>query len=306
MPSPARSTACRSAALAAYLVAARCWCWRAGTIRSRSPLSSLLVAATVAIAWRARGGGRGAAGGRAARRAGDRALGARPRGRAPGRAVRAGGGRRAGAGQGRRRLASRARRRLCGAVRRRRFLRAGPLGARRSFRCCGAPARCSRRSPSSPRSTIASPGSSPRSRSPAAALLLAALYALATEMLDKRAPRPGAGRRGRAVRDRRGRRAGARAHHGAREGLAHGRARADGAGHRLGGASAPLPALRWLAAVIGVIVLVRIGWEPRIVGATSAPRRSSTGCSTATAFRPPRSGSAATCCAAAPTTCPRA
>ena len=28
----------------------------------------------------------------------------------------------------------------------------------------------------------------------------------------------------------------------------------------------PLPALRWLAAVIGVLVLARIGWEPRIVG----------------------------------------
>jgi uncharacterized membrane protein len=28
----------------------------------------------------------------------------------------------------------------------------------------------------------------------------------------------------------------------------------------------PLPALRWLAAVIGVIALVRIGWNPRIVG----------------------------------------
>src|SRR5262249_25732978 len=29
----------------------------------------------------------------------------------------------------------------------------------------------------------------------------------------------------------------------------------------------PLPALRWLAAGMGVLVLLRIGWEPRIVGA---------------------------------------
>ena len=29
----------------------------------------------------------------------------------------------------------------------------------------------------------------------------------------------------------------------------------------------PLPVLRWLAAAIGLIVLARIAWEPRIVGA---------------------------------------
>ena len=72
----------------------------------------------------------------------------------------------------------------------------------------------------------------------AAALLLAALFAFATEMLDKRAPRPGLAAAGAHLRDRRGRRAGARAHHRARAGLAHGRAGADGAGHRLGGGQA--------------------------------------------------------------------
>ena len=58
--------------------------------------------------------------------------------------------------------------------------------------------------------------------------------------------------------------------------------------------------------LIGVLVLARIGWEPRIVGATSAPRRSSIGCCTAMACRPPRSGSPAICCDAAPTMFPRA
>ena len=68
----------------------------------------------------------------------------------------------------------------------------------------------------------------------------------------------------------------------------------------------PLPALRVLVAVIGVLVLARIGWEPRIVGDDVGTSRSSTGCSTATAFPPRRSGWAAICCAAAATTCPRA
>jgi uncharacterized membrane protein len=68
----------------------------------------------------------------------------------------------------------------------------------------------------------------------ASALLLSVLYALATEQLDKRPTPPGARGRGRAIRHRGGRRARARAHHGAREGLAHDCARADGCRHRLG------------------------------------------------------------------------
>ena len=67
----------------------------------------------------------------------------------------------------------------------------------------------------------------------------------------------------------------------------------------------PLPALRWLAAVLVAVVMVRIAWEPRIV-ADLAPRRSSTGCSTAMAFPRPRSGSPGFCSVAAPTTSLRA
>jgi uncharacterized membrane protein len=68
----------------------------------------------------------------------------------------------------------------------------------------------------------------------------------------------------------------------------------------------PLPQLRTLAAVIVMVVLARMAWNPGIVGATSARRRSSTGCSTATACRRRRSGWAAISCAGAPTTRRRA
>jgi uncharacterized membrane protein len=68
----------------------------------------------------------------------------------------------------------------------------------------------------------------------ASALLLSTLYALATERLDQRAPRPGLAAAGALFGHRRSRGACARTHHGAREGLAHGCTRADGGRHRLG------------------------------------------------------------------------
>ena len=113
-------------------------------------------------------------------------------------------------------------------------------------------------------------------------------------------PAPGpCGRRG-DLRHRRSRRARAGAHHGAGERLAHGRARPDGAGHRLGAGEAAAAGVAlahrrhrrrwWWHASPGI----RASWA-----STSAPRRSSTGCSTATAFRPRHSGSAVRCCAGA-------
>ena len=97
----------------------------------------------------------------------------------------------AGAGAGAIRLASGARHRLCAAVRRRRLSGAGPLRACRWCRCCGAPRRCSRRSPSWSRSTIASPASIARSRSPASRCCWRRSPPVATEALNRRAPRPG-------------------------------------------------------------------------------------------------------------------
>ena len=108
------------------------------------------------------------------------------------------------------------------------------------------------------------------------------------------------------LRDRLDRGARARADLRAGEGLAHRRARPDGAGHRLDRREAP--------AAVAALALR----HPRRAGdgahrlraahrrRTSARRRSSTGSSTATAFRRSRSGSRAGCCASAPTTCPRA
>jgi uncharacterized membrane protein len=100
----------------------------------------------------------------------------------------------------------------------------------------------------------------------AVALLLSALYALATEKLDKRAPRPGL--------------AGASALFatGAVAALALALTMALAKGWLTIGLALmvpgiawvaqqrPLPALRVLTAVVGALVLVRIGWEPRIVG----------------------------------------
>ncbi len=135
-----------------------------------------------------------------------------------------------------------------------------------------------------------------------AALLLAALFALATETLGKRAPRPGSAA------------AEAIFATGAVAALALALTIALEKGWLTIALALmvpgiawvqekrPLPALRWLAAVIGVLVVARIGWEPAHHGAaTWAPRRSSTGCSMATAFRPRRSGLAARCCAGGPT-----
>jgi uncharacterized membrane protein len=100
----------------------------------------------------------------------------------------------------------------------------------------------------------------------AAALLLAALYAFATEKLDRRAPRPGLAASAAVFAT------------GAVAALALALTIALEKGWLTVALALmvpgiawvadkrPLPALRWLAAVIGVIVLARIGWEPRIVG----------------------------------------
>jgi uncharacterized membrane protein len=100
----------------------------------------------------------------------------------------------------------------------------------------------------------------------AAALVLAALYALATAKMDQRPPRPGIAA------------AGGMFATGAVAALALALTMTLAKGWLTIGLSLmvpgiawvaekrPLPALRWLAAVIGVLVLVRIGWEPRIVG----------------------------------------
>ena len=100
----------------------------------------------------------------------------------------------------------------------------------------------------------------------AAALLLSALYAFATETLDKRAPRPGIPA------------ASAIFATGAVAALALALTLALERGWLTVALALmvpgiawvsdqrPLPALRVLAAVIGVLVLARIGWEPRIVG----------------------------------------
>jgi uncharacterized membrane protein len=100
----------------------------------------------------------------------------------------------------------------------------------------------------------------------AAALLLGALYAFATEALDKRAPRPGSAA------------ASAIFATGAVAALALALTLALERGWLTVALALmvpgiawvsdkrPLPALRVLAAVIGGLVLARIGWEPRIVG----------------------------------------
>ena len=99
------------------------------------------------------------------------------------------------------------------------------------------------------------------------ALLLAALNGFATETARQARAAPGPCRRRRALRHRHRCGAGAGADLRAGKGLAHRRARADGAGHRLDRrtsgrcrccAGSPPPAWCWW--------LARIGWEPRIVG----------------------------------------
>ena len=68
----------------------------------------------------------------------------------------------------------------------------------------------------------------------------------------------------------------------------------------------PLPWLRWLAAIMVAVVAARVATNRRSPAPISAPRRSSTGCSTAMASRPRRSGSRDGCCGGAPTICRRA
>jgi len=104
----------------------------------------------------------------------------------------------------------------------------------------------------------------------ASALLLSALYALATERLDQRAPRPGLAA------------AGALFATGAVAALALALTMALEKGWltvALGlmvpgiawvSDKRPLPALRVLAAAVGLLVLARIAWEPRIVGQSVA------------------------------------
>jgi uncharacterized membrane protein len=99
-----------------------------------------------------------------------------------------------------------------------------------------------------------------------AGLLLAALYALATDKMDKQPPRPGIAA------------AGAMFATGAVAALALALTMALEKGWLTIALALmvpgiawvaekrPLPALRVLAAVVGVLVLLRIGWEPRIVG----------------------------------------
>ena len=304
---PGRIDAVSSIGLAAYLTAAALLVVdaRHDTL-TLFAFSALVVAATIAVAWRAEAAT--AAVPAAAVLAAlvivhwvvARAV------RAPGRARRPGRRRRAGAAKRARRLASRARRRLRRTVRRRGLSRARPLRARdradpvggiggvradrdpdrallphRRLRALDPVrrhrARCSPRS-SRPRPRRWASASRGPGLAAAAALFatgsIAALALALTFALEKgwltvglALMVPGIAY----VSDKR-----------------------------------PLPALRWLAAIIGLVVLARIGWEPRIVGATSARRRSSTGCSTATACRRSRSGSPAICCGGAPTTCRRA
>jgi hypothetical protein len=149
----------------------------------------------------------------------------------------AGGRRRARAGQGRRRLASRARRGICRAVRRQRVLRARALAtadradAVERLRGVHA-ARHARGALLSHRQA--------RALDPIRGRRAAAGRALCIRDRKARQARAAsrAGGFSCGVRDRRGGRAGARAHDRARERLAHGRAGADGAGHRLGGGQA--------------------------------------------------------------------
>ena len=124
------------------------------------------------------------------------------------------------------RRAAHARRRLRAALRRFRLSGPRPRGAAPRRRSCGAPPRSSRPSPFSSRSIIASPASTARSPLPARQSLLAGAFALATEALEQAEPAPGQRRGRRHLRHRRDRFARARAQPRFGEGLAHRRARA--------------------------------------------------------------------------------
>ena len=105
--------------------------------------------------------------------------------------------------------------------------------------------------------------------------------------VEPREPRPGMAALGGDLRDRRGRRAGAGLTFALEKGWLTVGAGADGARHRLDRRTAAAAgAALLLAAGVVVWCCCAIGYEPRIVGTTSAPRRSSTGCCTATACRP--------------------
>ncbi len=141
----------------------------------------------------------------------------------------------------------------------------------------------------------------------ATALLLAALFALATETLDKRAPRPGLAA------------AGALFATGAVAALALALTMTLEKGWLTVALALMVPGIAWVsaqAAIAGAAGARRTG---RRAGAAADRlgaahrrkgcrhrRRSSTGCSMATGFRPPPSGWAAICCGGAPTTSPRA
>ena len=134
----------------------------------------------------------------------------------------------------------------------------------------------------------------------ALALLIAALFAFAAELSPSASRAPARRRRPRSSLPARLRRS--RSHSPLRsKRLAHGRARPDGAGRRLDCREASAAVAAWLCGVLVALVMAahRLGAAHR--RPTSAPRRSSTGSSTATAFRRSRSGSRATCCASAPT-----
>ena len=89
------------------------------------------------------------------------------------------------------------------------------------------------------------------------ALLLAALFGIATEILEQARAAARPRHRRRAVRDRHGRGAGARADLLARKGLAHRRACADGAGHRVDFRQAAVAAAAHRSPRVLVLVVLR-------------------------------------------------
>jgi uncharacterized membrane protein len=68
----------------------------------------------------------------------------------------------------------------------------------------------------------------------------------------------------------------------------------------------PLPWLRWLAAITVAVVVARTAYEPRIAGDDIGATPIFNWCSTVTAFPRFRFGWRGGCCGGVPTTCPRA
>ena len=178
-------------------------------------------------------GDRGSAGGGRAGRARVRALGGRSRYRAPGHAVRSGRRCGAGAAEDECRVASGAGSRLRAAVRRRRLSGAGALRA--GARACPVERGSGVRADRDSRRAVL-PHRRVRAFDSIRGGGVAAERALCVRDRDAGQARAAAGtsRGERDIRDRRGCRACARADIGAGARLAHGRARADGAGDRLG------------------------------------------------------------------------